>query len=329
MDLCFDFRFDSEEARLRNILEAQAHCDHFLTPLADVAGKSVLVVGAGAGTEVLWCLRHGARQVVAIDSAPQPDGALRKALAHLGLRGAFTVEHVGVHEAPERLGRRFEAVLANNVFEHVADLAGAFAACGRLLEAGGRAAIFSIPLYYSSRGAHLPGEPWEHLWADEEALRGRLLAGPLPPDHPLARMALRQYLDREITLNRARPVEFVSAASGSGLALLGLRLLPDEEIAQLPRYRARIAAAYPDLSILDLSTAGVTLELARLGEASVAALEATEPRTLRLRQAELEAAWRADVEVLHSVERSWSFRLGRVLTAPGRLLRQAGKKLLG
>jgi SAM-dependent methyltransferase len=322
-------RFDSDEARLRHILDAQEHCDHYLTPLADVAGKSVLVVGAGAGTEVLWCLRHGAREVVGIDSAPQPDGALRRALAQMGVRGDFTVVHVGIHQAPERLGRRFDVAVANNVFEHVPDLAGAFAACGALLSPGGRAAIFSSPLYYSSRGAHLPVEPWEHLWADEEALRARLLAGPLPADHPLGRMALRTYLDGEITLNRARPADFVAAASGSGLALLSLRFFPDEALAELPRYQARLAAGQPHLSLLDLSTAGVAFELVRLGEAPPAALEATEPRVRRLRQEELESAWRADVDVLHAVEGSWSFRLGRVFTAPGRLLRQAAKRLLG
>jgi SAM-dependent methyltransferase len=322
-------RFDSEEARLRHILEAQEHCDHYLTPLADVADKSVLVVGAGAGTEVLWCLRHGAREVTGIDLAPQPDGALRRALAAAGFKGAFTMAQVGVHEAPERLGRRFDVVLANNVFEHVTDLAGALAACRGLLQAGGRAAIFSSPLYYSSRGAHLPIEPWEHLWGNEEALRARLLAGPLPADHPLARLPLRQYLDGEITLNRARPGDFVAAASASGLALLSLRFLPDEALAQLPRFRARIAAAHPDLSSLDLSTAGVALELVRLGEAGEELLEATEQRTLRHRQAELETAWQADVEVLHAVERSWSFRLGRALTLPGRVLWGAAKRLLG
>ena len=322
-------RFDSEEARRRHILDAQEHCDHYLAPLADVAGRSVLVVGAGAGTEVVWCLRHGAREVVGIDSAPQPDGALRRALAELGVRGDFTILHVGIHAAPKRLDRLFDVVLANNVFEHVPDLAGAFAACGELLSPGGRAAIFSSPLYYSSSGAHLPVEPWEHLWADPEALRARLLAGPLPADHPLGRMALGAYLEGEITLNRARPSDFLAAAAGSGLALLSLRLLPDEALVELPRYQARLRAGHPGLSLLDLSTAGVALELVRLGTTAPAALEATEPRVLRLRQQELESAWRADVDVLHAVEASWSFRLGRVLTLPGRLVRRVARRLFG
>jgi hypothetical protein len=42
---------------------------------------------------------------------------------------------------------------------------------------------------------------------------------------------------------------------------------------------------------------------------------------LERRRQELETAWRADVDVLHAVERSWSFRLGRLLTAPGRWFR--------
>src|SRR5262245_20166996 len=67
---------DSDDDRLRFILAGQEHCDHFLTPLAAPAGRRVLVVGAGAGTEMLWCLRHGAREVVGIDVLEQSPRAL-------------------------------------------------------------------------------------------------------------------------------------------------------------------------------------------------------------------------------------------------------------
>src|SRR4051795_11169855 len=92
---------DSDEERLGFILAAQEHCDHFLTPIADPAGKSVLVVGAGAGTEMLWCLRHGAREVLGLDVVPQSPSALAAAVAQLGLgsEARFSILQLGIEEA--------------------------------------------------------------------------------------------------------------------------------------------------------------------------------------------------------------------------------------
>jgi SAM-dependent methyltransferase len=259
-------RDDSEDERLSFILEAQRHCDHFLTPIADPAGKSVLVVGCGAGTEMLWCLRRGAREVVGIDKAPQSAAALAAALRHLDLRpqGRWSMHRMAAEEA-ERLGRSFDLVLSNNVFEHLEALASAFGACARLVAPGsGRVAVFTDPLFFSSAGSHLPVRPWEHLWGREPEVRRRLLAEGLGPHHPLSRMTLERYMGQEITLNRMRLVDFLAAVVSSGLVLLNLRLVRDRNLDQLGLYLERVRAAAGDLSPADLAIEGIAAELMRL-----------------------------------------------------------------
>jgi SAM-dependent methyltransferase len=304
---------DADEDRLAFVLAGQEHTDHYLSPLADPAGKSVLVVGCGAGTDVLWCLRHGAREVVGIDVIEQEPGALAAAAARCGVdAGRAAFRRLAVEEAP-RLGRRFDLVLSNNVFEHVGDLAAAFAACAEVVEPGsGRLAVFSSPLWLSSAGSHLPHAPWEHLWAKPDDLRRRLLAsGRLPSGHALERVDLATYLDREITLNRARVADFVAAIAASGLAPLHLAVLPDPQLAELPAAIARMSAigSEPPPSAFDLGAAGVAVELVRspaVGEAALAAGSTFDARLAAERQ------------VIHG---SLSFRLGRALTAPARWLR--------
>src|SRR6185369_10440321 len=100
-------------------------------------GKRVLVVGAGAGTEMLWCLRRGAREVLGLDVAPQSPAALTAAVARLGLppgeTPSFSILQLGIEEA-DSLGRRFDLILSNNVFEHLPHLERSFAVCARLVE---------------------------------------------------------------------------------------------------------------------------------------------------------------------------------------------------
>jgi SAM-dependent methyltransferase len=346
---------DSDEERLAFILAAQEHCDHFLTPLADPAGKSVLVVGAGAGTEMLWCLRHGAHEILGLDVVPQSPAALTAAVARLGLPPTFSILQLGIEEA-DSLGRRFDLVLSNNVFEHLPHLERSFAVCARLVEPyRGRIAIFTDPLYYSSAGSHLPVEPWEHLWGEPEALRNRLLAGGLGPGHPLRAMDLGTYLKDEISLNGMRLGDFLEAIRKAGLAVLNLRLVRDRHLAELARYRDRL----PDLAEADLGIEGIAAELVRIegpAPADLPPFVATEEVVLaaqrqileseicRLREA-LDAEERRSFslasdlgearrqagdlrrgldevrQVLKAVEASPSFRLGRLATAPLRWLR--------
>ncbi len=158
------------DARLDFILSEQQHCDHYLSPLADPSGRSVLVAGCGAGTEMLWCLRRGAKEVVGVDLAPQDSTALERAARQFEIapEARFSIHQLPIEDVGA-LGRKFDLVLSNNVFEHVSRLEAALTACLRALEPRwGRLVIFSAPLFYSSSGSHLVHEPWEHLWADGE-----------------------------------------------------------------------------------------------------------------------------------------------------------------
>ena len=202
--------------------------------------------------------------MVGIDVLEQDPGALAAAASKYGVdAGRATLRCLDLTEA-DRLGRRFDLILSNNVFEHVADLPGAFAACARVVEPGrGRVAIFSAPFYYSSNGSHLPTEPWEHLWGEPAALREKLLAsGRLPPNHPLEVLELPDYLDREICLNRARLIDYLEAIRRSGLSYLQLSTVPDGCLAQLPRYLDAIRGRKITLDVADLTTAGFGVELA-------------------------------------------------------------------
>ncbi|HEV7923275.1 MAG TPA: methyltransferase domain-containing protein, partial [Thermoanaerobaculia bacterium] len=164
------------------------------------------------------------------------------------------------------LGETFDLVLSNNVFEHVADIAAAVRACFNVVRPGGRLAIFTDPLYYSSAGSHLPLEPWEHLWADHDTSRARII-NMLPKDHALHHMSMQQFLFREITLNRMRLSDFVAAISGSGFAILNIRLIPDRHLSIFSRYRDRLQ----DLSVMDLTIEGIAVELIRLADSELPA----------------------------------------------------------
>ncbi|HYU31382.1 MAG TPA: class I SAM-dependent methyltransferase [Thermoanaerobaculia bacterium] len=344
----------SEALRLEFILAGQQHADCYLTPLADPAGKTVLVLGAGAGTDVLWALRQGAREVVGIDVLEQDPSAFRAAASHFGLdAGRVSFQCLDLVGAA-RLGRRFDLVLSNNVFEHVADLPGAFAACAEVVEPGrGRVAIFSAPLFYSSGGSHLPHDPWEHLWGEPVALREKLLkSGRLPARHALEDLDLSEYLDREICLNRAHLTDYLDAIRQSGLAFLHLSLLPDTNLSQLPLYLEKIRSKAA-VDVADLTVAGFAVELvlppegaevvdlsevrpaaqARLDEErrrhgedmagadAVIAEERKESAALRERIADLKQGLATLNALIASVEASWSHRIGRAITAPARWLR--------
>lgn len=238
----------STRDRLDYLLDHQPHCDLYLSEIADPRGKSVLVAGSGAGTEMLWCLRHGAKEVVGIDLLPQDPEALRLAVERLGLPATarWEIRQLGVEDAPS-IGRTFDLVLSNNVVEHVGDIGATLRACAAMIApATGRIAIFTDPLYYSSTGSHRPHAPWQHL------IDADLLAP-----------------QEEIPLNRMRLSDFLAAARSADLAILHLRLIPDRAIADLPsRLEAlRAAPACQGVEAADLALEGIAIEMARIAPA--------------------------------------------------------------
>lgn len=334
---------DSYAQRVQFILDGQQHCDHFLTPLADPAGKSVLVLGSGSGTEMLYCLRLGAREVVGIDISEQTPAALIGAAESLGLdvRGRFSMHRLPIEKAPT-LERQFELILSNNVLEHVSDITNALRVCARMVKpGGGRVAIFTDPLYYSSLGSHLPVQPWEHLWGEPEKTRAACLAA-LPGNHAhhaLQLMTLKEYLFEEITLNRMTIRDLVDAVVKSGLQILNMRLVRDRHTSLIPQYRERIK----DVSATDLSIEGVGLELFSIAEGTEAGSIVSREEALNAQrigelewevetreaaiESHLAAIKRLEIELterdklIRSVEGSISFRLGRALTRPLRAIR--------
>lgn len=330
------------EKRLDFLLERKEHCDRYLSRIADPRGKSVLVVGSGPGTEMLWALERGALSVTGIDPVPQPTDALDRVLEQEGLedrKRCYEVLLMGVEDL-DRLDRRFDLVLSNNVFEHLPDLDRAFEACSEVLVPGsGRLAIFADPLFYSSCGSHLEHEPWEHLWGDAEELADRLRRT-LPEWHPLQDGDLEHFYRRS-GLNRMRLQDFHAAVRRSGLAVLNLSTIGDRNLHRLgellPRLRPAIAAH--DLSLADLTVEGVRCELARIepgtdeasgDPASMVSMDAArawwlEMETIRQLRRQLDIVER----VLRDVERSSSFRLGRAVTAPVRKLRDLIRRATG
>jgi hypothetical protein len=136
----------------------------------------------------------------------------------------------------------------------------------------------------------------------------------------------------------------------SGLVVLNLRVLRDRRLKDLPAWLDRLEGARraEGISVTDLAVEGIGIELMRLGEAPLAKppvsteeiREAVYRGGLQSRNGELEALLQGSREetkqalheiaelrrVLTSVEESWSFRLGRLLTAPARRLRSAGRR---
>jgi SAM-dependent methyltransferase len=268
-------------ARLEFILSEQQHCDHYLSPLADPSGRSVLVAGCGAGTEMLWCLRRGAREVVGVDLASQDSTALERAVRQFEIapEASYSIHQLPMEEVGT-LGRKFDLVLSNNVFEHVSRLEAALTACLRALEPRwGRLVIFSAPLFYSSSGSHLVHEPWEHLWADGEELRRRLLARGETAPPALAQMPLERYFDAEITLNRLRLSEFLDAVARLGAVAHKLGTLPDRCIHRFAEFEPRIRARLGErISTLDLTTEGLFAELGpATADRSIAPVPSTDP----------------------------------------------------
>jgi len=231
------------------ILRFQPHCDRYLGSLADPGGKSVLVIGSGHGTEMLWAIRGGATEVVGIDLAPKAPDALDLALGDSGIDRPprYEMHTLGVGEVG-RLGRTFDLVVSNNVFEHLDDVALAFRELRRMIEpVDGRIAIFTDPLFYSSHGAHLPVDPWQHLHASDDELEHIA-----PSAH-----AWQEYT----RLNRMTLVSFLGAVSAADYVILQLFVVVDRALEELGDRLPRIASR---ASITDLGLEGIGIELMRL-----------------------------------------------------------------
>ena len=152
------------------------HLDRYMGAMIDPAGKRILVLGAGWGTETYWALKNGAEFVYGLDPAPRQIEPLLLALSAVSEELVAKFEHTRalIWEIPEEV-EPFDAIISNNVVEHVFNLSANLAACKRQIpKPGGRVHIFTDPLFYSSAGSHLPVAPWAHLIESQASLLANL-----------------------------------------------------------------------------------------------------------------------------------------------------------
>lgn len=148
----------------------EAHLDQYMLPLIDPAGKRILVLGSGWGTETYWALQRKATYVLGVDPAERSTMPLLSSLDP-ALHKSFVHKQGTISALPTE---SFDAVISNNVFEHVFDLAGTMRDCKRFMpKKGSRLCIFTDPLFFSSCGAHLRVDPWAHLTESQISLKER------------------------------------------------------------------------------------------------------------------------------------------------------------
>jgi len=228
------------------VLKFQPHCDRYLEKIASPKGKSVLVIGCGFGTEMLWCIRNCAEEVVGLDNVERNTKALELAISRYDIKDPppFKMLELPVEEAG-KLDMRFDLVLSNNVFEHLPDVDKALKVCRQLVKPdSGRIAIFSDPLFYSSMGSHLAIEPWEHLWGKPDDIKAKVEA------------ERWKYFNE---LNKMTLVEFLNNIVRNNLVIFKLETSPDRNLRRLPEILAGIR---PEVPLTDLTIEGISVELA-------------------------------------------------------------------
>lgn len=219
--------------------------DHF--GALELSGKRLLVMGAGWGTEVLWALRRGVGEVVGIDPRSDERAYVENALARIGrgdLAGRFALHRATALTAND-LGT-FDLAMSNNVVEHIDGLSANLAALRRFLpRRGGRVHIFADPLFYSSKGHHLPIGVWEHLAQAQEAIR--------------ARVTPNQWREYREGLNGMRVTDFLDAVREAGMILLEFATRVDPNLDRFIEMRQAIPSA---IKPMDLCLSGVSCTLA-------------------------------------------------------------------
>ncbi|HVY32911.1 MAG TPA: class I SAM-dependent methyltransferase [Caulobacteraceae bacterium] len=185
---------------------------------ADFRGKDVLEVGSGLGFLTADIALAGAKSVLGVDIwEPRVAFGARKLaerFPHL-TNAKFSSTPTDKMEGHDR----FDVIVSQNTFEHIADIEGVLASFERLLKPGGVAYLGFSPLYHSPFGDH--GElraparlPWLHLLAG----RKRVIA------------AFNSANDESVTTlpdcgyNGLKPADFRRAFERSGLVTERIRI---------------------------------------------------------------------------------------------------------
>ena len=209
---------------------------------SDFRGKDVMDVGSGLGFLSADIARAGARSVLGVDIwEPRVEFSTRKVAERFP-----ELDNVRFTSTPtDRMegSDLFDAIVSENTFEHISDIAPVLDSFRRLLRPGGRAYLGFSPLYHSPFGDH--GElrapvrlPWLHLVAG----RKRVIAA----FNKTNREAVTTLT--ECGYNALKPADFRAAFARSGLEVEQLRVNPTEgRLKQAAMTGFRMLAKAPGL----------------------------------------------------------------------------------
>ncbi len=225
------------------IAKFQPGCEKYLSPLCDPKDKKVLVIGSGWGTEIAWLLSKGAKEIVGIDPAPRSQIPLDIYVEKNKLKGDYQIIKGQIEDLVKEKEKYFDLVVSHNVFEHIMDLTKVFNNIPKILSENGKVAIFTDPLYYSSVGAHLNIEPWEHLWGDLDAIKERV--------------SNYQWHEFSNGLNKMTVSSFLKEVIDSGAIITQFFLKPDRNLDKFHLYQDKLKNIPP----ADLTIEGISIEL--------------------------------------------------------------------
>lgn len=184
----------------------------------DVRDKDVLEVGSGLGFLTADIALAGARSVLGVDIWEPRVAYATHRLAHRFphlANARFCSTPTDQMEGQDR----FDVIVSQNTFEHIADIDGVLASFRRLLKPGGVAYLGFSPLYHSPFGDH--GElraparlPWLHLLAG----RKRVIASFNSANDEAANTLT------DCGYNGLKPADFRRAFERSGLTTERIRI---------------------------------------------------------------------------------------------------------
>jgi len=138
--------------------------------------KKVLEIGCGQGGICLYAALNGAKQVIGIDVSDKALIAANKfkdlVIKEIGRKlnvsfSKMTAESLAFES------ESIDIIIADNVFEHVADIDIVMKECNRVLSKGGKIVVPNFPSFYSKFGPHVKYGikiPWVHVFFKERTV---------------------------------------------------------------------------------------------------------------------------------------------------------------
>ena len=174
--VCRTEQVHPEDYRERDRPKALESSREFLRRMGgrlDVRGRSVLEVGCGSGALAVVLARQGAKAVHGVDINRSTIEFARDWLGREAPDVAGTVTYEAIGSFDDLRGRRFDAVVSKDSFEHLDDPEGFIRDVDRHIEPGGLLAVGFSPLWKSPYGGHLwhmTRFPWAHLVFPEKVI---------------------------------------------------------------------------------------------------------------------------------------------------------------